>query len=127
VITSTSLPDKYLARFSDGTHEALTDTVPEHGGQSAGFRPHDLLEAALASCICTIVRIAADKRGIPLAGVRVSVALNRENTEESVFITSIELEGDLSPEQRDTLLRSASACPVKKTLSKRIVFQAAQE
>ncbi len=132
MITSTSLPEKFLTRFTDGAHEALADTTPEHGGQSGGFRPHALLEAALANCLCMTVRIAADKRGIPLAGVRASVVLSREGqtgetgeTDESVFTYAIELDGDLSEAQRAALLRAAGGCPVKKTLSRKVVFRPA--
>ena len=128
MITSTSLPEKYLTRFTDGAYEALADTTPEHGGRSGGFRPHALLEAALANCLCMVVRIAADKRGIPLGGVRVRVDLKREGTGEtgeSVFTYAIELDGDLSEAQRATLLRAAQGCPIKKTLSQKVVFRPA--
>jgi putative redox protein len=123
MITSTSLPEKYLARFTDGTHEALADTAPEYGGAFAGFKPVDLLEAALANCVTMVVRIAADKRSIPLAGVSVQVKLNRENKDESVFEYSIDLRGELTDEQRATLLRAASGCPVKKILSGAVSFK----
>lgn len=124
MITSTGLPEKYLARFTDGKREALTDTTPQHGGTGAGFKPMDLLEAAVASCITTVLRMAADKRGIPLTGIRASVGLNLESKEESVFTYSVELDGELTDEQRSTLLRAAEACPVKKALSRSIVFRA---
>ncbi len=126
MITSTSLPEKFLARFSDGEHEGLTDTTPKYGGASAGFKPVELLEASLASCITTVLRIAADKRGIPLSGVKATVSLNLESKDESVFTYSIELQGELTDEQRATLLRAAEACPVKKALSRTVVFQAAE-
>ncbi|HWR04943.1 MAG TPA: OsmC family protein [Humidesulfovibrio sp.] len=123
MITSTSQPEKYLARFTDGTHEALADTAPEYGGAFAGFKPVDLLEAALANCITMVVRIAADKRNIPLTGISVRVGLNRENKDESVFEYAIDMQGDLTDEQRATLLRAASGCPVKKILSGAVSFK----
>ena len=69
--------------------------------------------------VATLLRIAADKRGIPLTGIRASVSLNLESKEESDFRYKIELDGDLTGEQR-----AAEACPVKKALSKTIVFRA---
>ncbi|MDP2847717.1 MAG: OsmC family protein [Humidesulfovibrio sp.] len=123
MITSTSQPDKYLARFTDGTHEAFADTTPEYGGAFAGFKPVDLLEAALANCITMVVRIAADKRGIPLAGVIVTAHLNRDNKDESVFEYTIDLQGELTDDQRAGLLRAASGCPVKKILSGAVSFK----
>ncbi|MBI5519559.1 MAG: OsmC family protein [Desulfovibrio sp.] len=123
MITSTSQPEKYLARFTDGAHEALADTTPEYGGKSAGFKPVDLLEAALANCVTMVVRIAADKRNIPLEGVEVQVTLNRENKDESVFEYKIDLRGQLTDDQKATLLRAASGCPVKKILGGAVSFK----
>lgn len=123
MIISTSQSEKYLARFTDGTHEALSDTALEYGGAFAGFKPVDLLEAALANCITMVVRIAADKRNIPLAGISVRVGLNRENKDESVFEYAIDLQGELTGEQRAALLRAASGCPVKKILSGAVSFK----
>ena len=123
MITSTSLDEKYLARFTDGSHEALADTLPEYGGKGGGFKPVDLLEAALANCITMVLRIAADKRGIPLTGVSVQVQLNRENKAESVFEYRIAMQGELTEDQRAILLRAAGGCPVKKILGGAVAFK----
>ena len=123
MITSTSLSEKYLARFTDGTHEAHTDTTPQYGGASAGFKPVELLEASLAACINTVLRIAADKRSIPLTGASVQVRLNRDNKDESVFEYAIDMQGELTEEQRATLLRAIAGCPVKKILSGAVSFK----
>lgn len=123
MITSISQPEKYLTRFSDGEHEGLSDTTPQYGGAFAGFRPMTLLEAALANCITMMLRIAADKKGMPLAGVNASVTLKTDDPAQTVFEYSIELLGELTDEQRTFLLRAANACPVKKALAKPVVFK----
>ena len=123
MITSTSLSEKYLARFTDGTHEAHPDPTPQYGGASAGFKPVELLEASLAACINTVLRIAADKRCIPLTGASVQVRLNRDNKDESVFEYAIDMQGERTEEQRATLLRAIAGCPVKKILSGAVSFK----
>ncbi len=123
MISSKSLPEKYKAVFSDGEHECHTDTTAQWGGAGAGFKPMELLEASLAACIQTVLRIAADKRGIPLAGATVTATLDTSNAAETVFGYKIELEGDITPEQRETLMRAVAGCPVKKALSKPVVFK----
>ena len=123
MVTSNSLSPNYLTRLSDGTHEILADIPPEHGGQNAGFKPHDLLEAALASCMAMTVRVAAAHHNIPLTGVSVSVSLDGSDPAEAVFSYTTTLEGDLTEQQRASLLRAVNACPVKKTLNKKLVFQ----
>ncbi|MHC1751879.1 OsmC family protein [Humidesulfovibrio sp.] len=123
MITSTSLSEKYLTSISDGKHEALTDAPEAMGGKSAGFKPVELLEAALSSCINIVLRVAADARAIPLAGITVHVKLNQDNKEESVFEYSIDMQGELTDEQRATLLHAVAGCPVKKILSGAVSFK----
>lgn len=126
MITSRSLPEKFRAVFSDGEHECHTDTVAQYGGAGAGFKPVELMEASLAACIQTVVRIAADKRGIPLEGVAVTATLDTSSAAETVFTYKVELAGQLTDEQRETLMRAAGGCPVKKALSKPVVFRQAE-
>jgi len=126
MITSTSLPAKYQTTFSDGVHESTSDTTPDHGGKGDGFRPTNLLEAAYACCLNTVLRIAADARGIPLAGSKVTVSLNSESPDETIFEHRIELMGDLTDEQRQALMRVIHGCNVRKTLSKKLTFRSAE-
>ncbi|GAB6125634.1 OsmC family protein [Humidesulfovibrio idahonensis] len=123
MITSTSLPEKFLARFSDGKHEALADTPPQYGGNDAGFKPVELLEAALATCVTMVLRLSAEKRGIPLEGAEVKVKLNRDNKDESVFEYGIELRGEITEAQRATLMHAVAGCPVKKIMGGAVSFK----
>jgi putative redox protein len=123
MIRAQSESKPYQTRFTDGVHEAMADTTVEHGGNHDGFRPHDLLEAALATCTNMTVRIYAERHGIPLRSVATKVVLDRSKPEEPVFRYKIALDGDFTPEQKAKLLLAAGACPVRKTLSKPILFE----
>jgi putative redox protein len=89
-------------------------------GEHSGFRPHDLLEAALATCVNMTVRMYADNHGIPVHGVTTNVSVDRTRYDEVVFRHEAGLYGELTAEQLERLLHAASACPVRRTLSKRI-------
>jgi putative redox protein len=116
-------PD-FRVQFSNGTFAAVCDATPDKGGQGAGFRPHELLEAALGSCTAIILDAAAKARGIHLDGLNVTVTLNRdEDPAVAAYTCAIELIGDLTPEQRDRLMRVARACPVRNTLSRKVTFR----
>jgi len=117
MITSTSQSTKYCTTFTDGKHEGLTDAPVEMGGAFAGFKPPQLLEASLGTCIAIVLRVAADARGIPLEGVETTVSMNQENKGETVFEYHIELKGNITEEQRATLMHAVAGCPVKKILS----------
>jgi len=115
-------PD-HLVRFSNGSFEAFCDATPDKGGQGHGFRPHELLEAALGSCTAMIIGMSATAHNIPLEGVNVTVDLDREDPATTAFLVDIELAGDLDEMQRTKLLRAAKGCPVRKTLGRRIEFR----
>jgi putative redox protein len=101
----------------------LSDTSPPVGA-GAGFRPHELLEAALASCIGITIRMVALERRLPLHDVRVAVELDRAQ-HRTVFRTRIGLDGPLAEKERALLLATARRCPVRKTLSKPLAFEEA--
>ncbi len=122
MIISTSESPQYRTRFSDGKHAAIADTTAEKGGSDSGFRPHELLEAALATCVNMTIRMYADNHGIHLEGVTTTVRLDRESSEQAIFNYEVKFVGDLKPEHAEKLLRAASACPVRRTLSRAIVF-----
>jgi putative redox protein len=113
----------YQTRFSDGLHETMADAAADHGGNGDGFRPHDLLEAALAACVNITVRMFAERHAIPLRSVAAKVTLDRSKPDETVFRYEVLLDGDLTDEQKAKLLLAAGACPVRKTLSKSIRFE----
>jgi len=89
MIRADSQPTNYETELSNGEHRAMSDTTPDKSGANRGFRPHELLEAALATCLNMTVRMAADKHGIPLSNVSVTVSLNREQPTEPVFEYSV--------------------------------------
>ncbi len=114
---------KYQTTFSNGKHTAYADATEDKGGKSSGFRPHELLEAALASCLNMHLRMYADTHNISLEEVQTTVTLDRSIPNEVIFKYSIDLVGSLTKEQRQRLLQIAKTCPVHKTLSKVISIQ----
>ena len=117
---------KYKAVLTDGNHEICADTTADKGGGNAGFRPHDLLEAALASCLNMSLRMCAEKNNISFSEIWTSVALNRAVPGEVAFEYSFEVIGPLTKEQHEVLQKAAESCPVRRTLSGKISFTAEQ-
>ena len=125
MITSQSGDVRYQIAFSDGIHEGFADTTKDKGGSHSGFRPHDLLEAALAACMNMWIRMYADHHNLPLSGAIVNVQLDRSRAEEVIFRYSVDLKGELSETQYSKLVEIAGTCPVHRTLSKKLTFQLA--
>ncbi|MDR3529285.1 MAG: OsmC family protein [Rhodopila sp.] len=112
--------------ISSGQYSFVADTTPPKGA-GEGFRPHELLEAALASCTAITLRLVAKERGIALERIDVKIELDRTNPEESVFRSQIAFGNEILDADRRTLLAAARLCPVRKTLSKSILFEETPE
>ena len=123
MIKTTSERLRYQARFTNGQDVSFSDTTKNKGGGESGFRPHELLEAAVANCMNMTLRMYADKHSIPLSEVSTTVKLDRSNPEEAVFEYTIELSGPLSVSDRQRLIEAVKSCPVRQTLSKKLSFR----
>ena len=123
MITTESGSTSYLTRVTNGPHQTTADTVEEFGGGGAGFRPHEFLEAALASCLNIWMRMRATEHGISLSGVFTSVKLSKDCPDEANFEYTIKLVGSLSKAQEDFLLMAAETCPVRQTLGRKLCFR----
>lgn len=122
MIHTTSQPGAYPTEFSNGPVRAVVAAPLEKGGRRAGFGPHELLEAALATCINMAVRMSATKHGMALEGVTTSVRLDRSRPDVVKFEYSLESMGSLTTGERQLLEQAADECPVRQTLSKRAEF-----
>lgn len=113
---------QFCTRFTNGEHVGSADTTADKGGGGMGFRPHELLEAAVATCMNMSLRMCAEKHGIPLTGATVVVSLKRNAPETPALVYRIQLYGALSDEQQKRLLASVDTCPVRTTLSNSLRF-----
>lgn len=123
MISAESCSSKFLTKFSNGEHICASDTTPDKGGGNLGFRPHELLEAALANCMNMSLRMSAEKLAIPISGVSVTVTLNRNASEGPTFEYAVEFCGSLTEAQKGLLLNASENCPVRTTLSKPLHFK----
>ena len=112
----------------------ITDEPSGAGGDGAGPDPYTLLLAALGSCISMTITLYARRKGWPVERVTVRLRQQRihakdcteceQNTEGFVhrIERAVEVEGDLTDEQRARLQEIAHKCPVHKTLTSKIVI-----
>lgn len=127
MIKAISMPTPYKTGFSSGTHKGIADVPAEKGGLGNGFGPHELLEAAFATCLSMTVRMYAAKHAIPLSSASCEVRIDRSNPDAAVLNYALELEGSLTDEQSDRLRTAADKCPVARTLRGAVVLQPTKE
>ena len=106
----------YSVLLQNGRHELRADEPVASGGADSGPTPDELLESALASCTVITLKMYAERKQWPVAGITVTVSLQREG-DNSSFERKIVINGNITEEQRQRLLQIAKACPVSKTLT----------
>jgi putative redox protein len=99
----------------DGRHLLVTDEPETVGGDGSGPSPHELLPAALASCISTQLVMYARTKHWDLGEVSVDVTYDHRSTPRR-FEIEISVEAELSPEQLARLDAVAAACPVRRAI-----------
>ena len=104
-----------------GKHRLVTDEPEEVGGEGSAPAPHELLPAALASCVSTTLVMYANRKGWELGDVTVDVDYDHRSTPRRCDI-SIHIGGDLSSEQLARLEQIASSCPVRRAIEAGIEF-----
>jgi putative redox protein len=123
MIRSFSLDVPYQIALSNGSQSAVADLPREKGGEGKGFGPHELLEAALATCVTMTVRMYAAKYNIPMAGVQCAVRLDRSVPNAVTLHYDLSFGGPVTDEQANQLREAASKCPVARTLTGAIAVQ----
>jgi putative redox protein len=104
-----------------GKHRLITDEPEAVGGDDSAPAPHELLPAALASCISTTLVMYARRKEWDLGEVNVAVDYDHLSTPRR-FEVAIRLTGDLSDLQLERLERVAASCPVRRSIEAGVSF-----
>jgi putative redox protein len=64
-----------------------------------------------------------DRMNLSYEEVITKVEFNSDGDEESCFFYDVEIVGDIDEEVKEMIIQKAQRCPVRKALSKPIVFQ----
>ena len=96
----------------------ITDAPLDNNGKGEAFSPTDLVATALASCMITIMAIAAEKNGIDISETSASVKKIMGTNPRTIsdIVIEIKMNKDLALKDRKRLEKAALACPVHKSL-----------
>jgi len=118
-VKAINLPEGYQTILSNGRHSIIGDEPVKSNGTDLGFNPSELLLAALAMCKTGTVRFIARKNGWNIKNVTASLVQEVKRSEEGMeanIKVHLEIEGDLTKEQRQTLNREADKCYIHRLL-----------
>ena len=106
----------------NGRHAIVTDEPASLGGTDEGSAPHELLPAALASCVATTIAMYAERKRWDIGEISVDVEYTTECSPRR-FEVEVHLPDDLSAEQLRRLERVARTCPLRRALEAGFTFE----
>ena len=118
----------FAQRIYNGKHELVADEPSSLGGANTGPTPYGYLLAALGACTAITLRMYAQRKKIPLQCATISLRHKKIHAKDcedcgeadgmlDVINREILLTGDLTAEQRASLMVIADKCPVHKTMT----------
>lgn len=102
-----------------GDHQLTTDVSSAEGGEDLGPSPHDLYDAALASCKALTVMWFARKKNIPVTHIDTRIERDDSDERQGIYRLSTQLiiHGDISEVEFSQLSAVAEKCPVHKLMT----------
>jgi putative redox protein len=112
-------------------HHLRADEPASYGGADSGPSPYEYLLAGLGACTAMTVRMYAARKSLSLERVSVTLRHEKIHAEDCAECETregridhidrdVQLDGDLSDEERKRLMEIADRCPVHRTLHSEI-------
>lgn len=105
--------------LASGT-QIITDAPVDNHGKGEAFSPTDLVATALASCMCTIMGIVANRHELNIEGTKCEVekimVANPRRIGEIKILLTFPPTAPADAHSRELLERAAMTCPVFESL-----------
>jgi len=113
-----NLPTGYQSIISNGRHSIVGDEPINVKGTDLGFSPVELVLAGIAMCKVATIRNVARRKGWETgdvdADLSIDISKNEDRSFKSTIKSSINIEGELTEEQRTLLIKEADNCYVTR-------------
>lgn len=115
-----NLAEGFQSIITNGKHSIVGDEPIESKGTDLGLAPTELLLSGLAMCKVATVRYVARMKNWEIGEVNAELSQEVQKTKEG-FSTNVKvklsIEGNITEEQKQELLKQADACYVHRMLT----------
>jgi putative redox protein len=95
-----------------------TDQPKEEGGEGSAPEPYDLFLASIGTCAGVYVAFFCDERGLDAAGIKMTLAFDRNETKHLVEAVRIHiaLPPGFPEKYKNAIIKTAGLCTVKRNI-----------
>lgn len=113
-----NLSEGFQSLISNGRHSIVGDEPLSSKGTDLGFSPPEFVLSGIGMCKAATVRYIARMKGWEIGAVQVllSQEVKKESGLKTTITVKIDIEGNISEEQRQELLRQADNCYVHRMI-----------
>lgn len=114
-----NLPEGYQSIITNGRHTLIGDEPVKSHGTDLGFAPSELVLSGLALCKVATVRYIARKNGWEIGDVHADLEQQVKRSSKGLKThvkVKLEIEGNLSPEQEEELIKQADNCYIHRQI-----------
>lgn len=106
-------------------YQVMTDQPKDDGGDGSAPSPFDLFLASLGTCAGFFIMSFCQKRQIPTEGIQIVQSSNWDDARHLVteIVLAIQLPASFPERYRDSLVKAANLCTVKRHLAEAPAFQ----
>lgn len=106
-------------------HIVRTDQPIQAGGENSAPAPYELFLASIGTCAGIYVKSFCDQRGISTENIHIeqSMEWDRAAGKMSKMKLDIKLPADFPEKYKESVIRTAELCAVKKTIQDPPVFE----
>lgn len=134
VVVAEAGTGRFGQKITAGSHTLAADEPESAGGNDTAPDPYDLLLSALGACTSMTLRMYAERKGWDVKHIKVSLRHTRVYADDcgscdtdtgqlDRIVREIAVEGDVTDDQRKSLLAIADKCPVHRTLQSEVVIE----
>ena len=113
-----NIPTGYQSIISNGTHTIVGDEPIASKGTDLGMTPTQLVLAGISMCKVATIRNVARRKKIEIGEVDAELTQVAKRNADGTFTTevnsAIKIEGDITDEQKEMLIREADNCYVTR-------------
>lgn len=115
-----NLPEGFQSIITNGKHSIVGDEPTASKGTDLGLAPTELVLSGLAMCKVATVRYIARMKNWEIGEVNAELSQEVKRGKEGLTTTvkvAIDIEGNLTDEQRSELLKQADNCYVHRMIT----------